>query len=96
LVAVPPKIAAKIPSAIAPYKPAVAPRPDCTPKANANGNATTPATMPPIRSPLKFLLSYFKLIISIYFKLKEATLILKLTAIVFVNYITKALKDKKY
>ena len=56
-VAVPPKIAANIPNAIAPYKPAIAPKPDCTPKAHANGKATTPATSPPVKSPFKYLKS---------------------------------------
>ena len=56
-VLVPPKIAAKIPTAIAPYKPAIAPKPDCTPKAKAKGKATTPATKPPVISPFKFFKS---------------------------------------
>ena len=56
-VSVPPKSAANIPTAIAPYNPAVAPIPDCTPNARAKGKATTPATKPPVKSPLKFLKS---------------------------------------
>ena len=56
-VAVPPNSAAKIPMAIAPYNPAVAPIPDCTPKASARGSATTPATRPPIISPFRYFVS---------------------------------------
>ena len=39
---------------IAPYKPALGPSPDETPKASANGSATIPAVNPPKKSPLKF------------------------------------------
>ena len=56
---VPPKAAANIPSAMAPYRPATAPRPDCTPKASARGRATIPAVRPPNRSPLRFFRSYW-------------------------------------
>ena len=48
---VPPKIAAKKPIAIAPYRPAAAPRPEATPKAIATGSATTAAVTPPKISP---------------------------------------------
>ncbi len=48
---VPPNRAAKKPTAIAPYKPAAAPRPDATPKANATGSVTTAEVMPPEKSP---------------------------------------------
>ena len=48
-----PNSAAKIPKPIAPYSPAAAPKPDCTPKANARGKATIPAVMPPKTSPFK-------------------------------------------
>ncbi len=48
---VPPNRAAKKPAAIAPYKPAAAPRPDATPKANATGSVTTAEVIPPERSP---------------------------------------------
>jgi hypothetical protein len=54
-VEVPPKIAAKTPIKMAPYKPASGPRPDETPKASARGRATIPAVIPPKRSPLMFL-----------------------------------------
>lgn len=58
-VAVPPKSAARMPKIMAPYRPAMAPSPDCTPNANASasGRATTPATTPPYKSPLRFLKS---------------------------------------
>ena len=54
---VPPNRAAKNPTKIAPYRPAVAPpsAPDETPKARANGKATMAAVMPPKKSPRKFL-----------------------------------------
>ncbi len=52
-VAVPPSAAARMPSAIAPYRPAAAPIPDCTPKASASGRAMTPATNPPDKSPFR-------------------------------------------
>lgn len=52
-VLVPPKRAAKKLKKIAPYNPAVGPRPEETPKASANGNAIIPAVIPPKTSPLK-------------------------------------------
>ena len=52
---VPPNSAAKKPTIIAPYKPAIAPAPDDTPKAKAKGKATTAAVIPPNKSPLMFL-----------------------------------------
>jgi hypothetical protein len=48
---VPPNIAAKNPQAIAPYRPAIAPAPEATPNASANGRATTAAVNPPKISP---------------------------------------------
>ena len=48
---VPPKTAAKKPTAMAPYRPAMAPRPDATPKARATGSPTTAAVTPPKTSP---------------------------------------------
>ena len=48
---VPPNTAAKNPTAIAPYNPAIGLIPDATPNANANGNATTAAVTPPKKSP---------------------------------------------
>ena len=48
---VPPNTAAKKPTAMAPYRPAAAPRPDATPKARVSGNVTTAEVMPPVRSP---------------------------------------------
>ena len=39
---------------MAPYKPALGPNPEETPKAKASGNATTPAVMPPKASPFMF------------------------------------------
>jgi len=48
---VPPKTAAKKPTAIAPYRPAIAPIPEVTPKASARGRATTAAVIPPKMSP---------------------------------------------
>ena len=51
-VGVPPNIAASNPTMIAPYKPAVAPRPLATPSAIASGRAITPAVIPPKISPL--------------------------------------------
>ena len=61
---VPPNIAAKNPSRVAPTRPANAPilaaegslipPKACIPKANANGNATMPAVRPPVKSPLIF------------------------------------------
>ena len=54
-VCVPPNSADIKPSAMAQYSPAVAPRPDCTPNANAKGRVTTPAVIPPNKSPRKLL-----------------------------------------
>ena len=54
---VPPKSAAKKLTKIAPYKPALGPNPELTPKASANGKATIPAVIPPNKSPLKCLKS---------------------------------------
>ena len=51
---VPPNTAAKNPTAMAPYMPAMAPRPDATPKARATGSPTTAAVTPPNTSPLRF------------------------------------------
>ena len=51
-VEVPPKKAAKKPRKIAPYNPALGPRPDETPNARAKGRATMPAVIPPKASPL--------------------------------------------
>ena len=48
---VPPKTAAKNPTAIAPYSPATAPRPDASPNASPTGSPTTAAVTPPKRSP---------------------------------------------
>ena len=48
---VPPNTAAKKPTAMAPYIPAMGPRPEATPKARATGNPTTDAVIPPKRSP---------------------------------------------
>jgi hypothetical protein len=53
-VGVPPKSAAKKLMKIAPYNPALGPRPEVTPKARAKGNATIPAVNPPSMSPLRF------------------------------------------
>ena len=58
-VEVPPNKAAKKAIKMAPYKPALGPKPDDTPKANANGNATIPAVIPPKASPLKCLKKSF-------------------------------------
>ena len=49
-VLVPPNIAAKKPTAIAPYIPDIAPTPDATPKARANGKATIAVVKPARRS----------------------------------------------
>ena len=49
----PPNTAAKNPTAIAPYMPAKAPKPDTTRKANATGNPTTAEVIPPKTSPRK-------------------------------------------
>ena len=51
---VPPNTAAKKPTDMAPYKPAMGPRPEATPNASASGSATTEAVMPPKRSPRRF------------------------------------------
>ena len=48
---VPPNTAAKNPTAIAPYRPAAAPRPEATPNASATGSATTMDVTPPKTSP---------------------------------------------
>jgi hypothetical protein len=54
---VPPKRAAKKLTKIAPYNPALGPKPELTPKARANGRATIPAVIPPNRSPFMFVKS---------------------------------------
>jgi hypothetical protein len=64
---VPPNKAAKKLKKIAPYNPALGPRPELTPKAKANGSATIPAVNPPKRSPLKCLKSKLKILFIIYF-----------------------------
>ncbi len=46
-VRVPPNTAAKKPTAMAPYMPDAAPRPEATPNASATGSATYVAVMPP-------------------------------------------------
>ena len=48
---VPPNTAAKNPTAMAPYRPAIAPRPDATPKASDTGSPITAAVTPPKTSP---------------------------------------------
>ena len=48
---VPPNTAAKNPTAMAPYSPATAPRPEATPNASATGSPTTAAVTPPNKSP---------------------------------------------
>jgi hypothetical protein len=58
-VLVPPKRAAKKLIKMAPYKPALGPKPEETPKANASGKATIPAVIPPKASPLKFENNFF-------------------------------------
>ena len=50
-VGVPPNTAAKKPTAMALYKPAMGPSPDAMPKANATGRATMAAVTPPNTSP---------------------------------------------
>ena len=50
---VPPNTAAKKPTAIAPYIPARAPKPDATPKASATGRPTTAEVTLPKTSPRK-------------------------------------------
>ena len=62
-VSVPPKKAAKKLTKIAPYKPALGPRPELTPKARARGSATIPAVNPPKKSPLKLEKSNLNLLI---------------------------------
>lgn len=52
-VLVPPKRAAKKLKKIAPYRPAVGPKPEDTPKAKARGRAIIPAVIPPKTSPFK-------------------------------------------
>lgn len=52
-VSVPPNRAAKKAINMAPYSPAVGPKPELNPKASARGKATIPAVIPPNRSPLK-------------------------------------------
>ena len=47
----PPEHRAKNPTAMAPYSPATAPRPDATPNASATGSPTTAAVTPPNKSP---------------------------------------------
>jgi hypothetical protein len=58
-VLVPPNRAAKKLKKIAPYKPALGPSPELTPKAKAKGRATIPAVIPPNKSPLKLLNRFF-------------------------------------
>jgi hypothetical protein len=58
-VAVPPKRAAKKLIKIAPYNPALGPKPELTPNASARGRATMPAVIPPKRSPLRFENKFF-------------------------------------
>jgi len=58
-VLVPPNKAAKKLMNMAPYKPALGPIPELTPKAKAKGKATMPAVMPPNKSPLKFEKKFF-------------------------------------
>ena len=58
-VLVPPKSAAKKLINIAPYKPALGPKPEETPNAKAKGKATIPAVIPPKASPLKFENNFF-------------------------------------
>jgi hypothetical protein len=58
-VLVPPKSAAKKLIKIAPYKPALGPKPEETPKAKASGKATIPAVTPPKASPLIFENNFF-------------------------------------
>jgi hypothetical protein len=53
-VSVPPNKAAKKLTKIAPYRPALGPKPELTPNARARGRATIPAVKPPKISPLKF------------------------------------------
>ncbi len=56
---VPPKNAAKNPTAMAPYRPTKAPNPDATPKARATGRPTTVEVKPPKTSPFWFFRSKF-------------------------------------
>jgi hypothetical protein len=53
-VGVPPKRAAKKLIKMAPYRPALGPNPELTPKARARGRATIPAVTPPKRFPFIF------------------------------------------
>ena len=53
----PPNTDAKKPTAIAPYRPASAPRPEATPKASETGSAITADVTPPKTSPRKVLRS---------------------------------------
>ena len=48
---VPPEIDASSPTAMAPYRPAIAPRPEATPNASESGSMTTAAVSPPKTSP---------------------------------------------
>ena len=57
---VPPNTEAKKPTAITPYRPAAAPRPDATPKASDTGSATTAEVRPPKMSPRRVRRSYFR------------------------------------
>ena len=57
----PPKKAAKKLIKIAPYKPALGPKPELKPNARAKGRATIPAVIPPNKSPLKFENSNFNI-----------------------------------
>jgi hypothetical protein len=59
---VPPNKAAKKAKNMAPYNPALGPKPEDTPKANANGKATIPAVIPPKASPFKFEKKVFHVI----------------------------------
>ena len=58
-VLVPPNRAAQKPTMIAPYSPAIAPRPEATPKARASGKVTTAAVRPPNRSSRNPVRMYF-------------------------------------
>jgi len=61
-VGVPPKRVAKKLKNMAPYRPALGPIPELTPKARASGKATMPAVIPPRASPLKLVKKFFKTI----------------------------------
>ena len=56
---VPPNSAAKKLKKIAPYRPALGPKPELTPKANAKGSATIPAVSPPRISPFMCVNRFF-------------------------------------